>query len=262
MQPCRPGSRLVRSVPIMQPMRKMTPLFASVALFIAACSTGVAGVSSTGAPSPTLAPASSLPVDEVDHSGSGPEWGLGYSEQSRIDFVDTCGRDGVPASFCECWYEEIEATLAFYDFYSQLQGNLVSEELVALSAPCVQPEDREAAIIPDSAFVEAANAACEATALQLATRSDPLPAENVRILVEEFRQLVEELRALPVTDEAQPSVTRWLAVWDNFNDLGEQYADDLAAASNEFVEMGENADALDAVLRAIAHENGMPACGF
>ena len=77
--------------------------------------------------------------------------------------------------------------------------------------------------------------------------------------VDEFRQMVEELRSLPVAEEAQAAVTQWLAIWDAFNDLGAQYADDLQAAG-EFVEMSEEADLIDGVLRTIADVSGMPAC--
>ena len=245
-------------------MRRLT-LFLVLALTAGGCSPGAVKVESVT--STDAASAQDVTAGRADGSKSigDKEWGADPGEQNRLDFVSSCTAGGVPDRFCQCWYAEIEAALEFETVYELLrehtdESGALSEELRALGEPCFQPQDRNAAVITDRAFVSAANAVCEQTAQRLASKFDPSPAENVRISVDEYSRMVDELRDLPVSESSQTSVRVWLATWDAFIDLGAQYADDLEAAGDRFIEMGAEADRLNHALNTIADLSGMPAC--
>ncbi len=196
------------------------------------------------------------------------EVGLDYSDQFEQRFIPSCESvPGQPPGFCECLAAQLRLTVPYADYYDEQQKastspGYISPVLAEASAPCA--EGLEYGFGSDGAFIAAADAVCAETAAYLDETADPDPAENVRISVRAFTQMIDELRNLSVADEVRPEVEAWLVLWDAYVQVGERYADALerGAPEDEIDAIGDEGDLPFAALQTIAEENDMPSCSF
>jgi hypothetical protein len=73
-----------------------------------------------------------------------------------------------------------------------------------------------------------------------------------------------DLEGLPVADDARDELDAWLLLWEAYIQIGDRYADAIAAdrSQSEIDAIADEAALPQAALRAFADENGLPSCGF